>query len=208
MNFAGVSLFSIVLSALRPGAYSRCWAVPLSLAAAVVAVRMVEIGWSAVLGLVAAAILYCHSRGRCQRFAGAGGDTSTTTNSKVGRPHASLPRRLRTTLMDDRFQARNPLPKEAQLMRARILWHFYGDRHGTRGHCLDLLGKMRPEDPLFTETCNLYLNTCRTAPSKPVPPVVPLPAVRRPSMRPIPVTVGGAKIIPFKSPDVRASSRL
>ncbi len=208
MNFAGVSLFSIVWSALRPGFYHRWWGMTLSLAAALVAVQMVEIWWSALSVLVAAAVLNWHSWGRRKWFAGAGDEDSTATNAIAGRRGIGPTWPERMNPIVGRGQTQHNLFREAQLIKAGVLWHLHGDRHGARGHCQDLLGKIRPDDPLFAEICNLYLCTCRTPPSRAAKPSVPLPAGFTKSMRPMPVTVGGAKIIPFKSPDVRISSTL
>lgn len=206
MNVGGVSLFSILCDALRPGGSIRRVGMVLSLSVAHILVFMVAIRWGALLGLLVGAMLIWDRHHRRRRYLGAVDQTGASVRFDAGRMRDTPPCRARTTQMVDRFQAPNPSGKEAQLIRAGILWHRYGDRHGARGHCLDLIGKMRPEDPLFAQTCNLYLSTCRTSHAKSVRPVVPIPAVIRKSMQPMPVRAGGARIIPFKSRDVRAST--
>ncbi len=160
MNFSGVSLFSIVWSALRPGVDRRRWAVTVSLLAALIAVLMVENWWRTLcFGLLACAYLRWPSRGRRQRVACAGDNTYITAGVKVGQRADDLARSERLNPIVGRGQAHHSLYREAQLIKAGVLWHLHGDRYGARGHCHDLLSKIQPSDPLFAEICNLYLCT-------------------------------------------------
>jgi hypothetical protein len=59
----------------------------------------------------------------------------------------------------DQVLTRHPESLEARLIKAGILWHFYGDRDGARCHCLDLLNRTPQDDPLFDQICDLYLRT-------------------------------------------------
>lgn len=206
MNFGGVSLFSIVCEALWPEGFYRCMGMVLGLAAASILVLIVDIWWGALLGLPVGAMLIRYRYRRCRRSLGAVDQTGASMRFDVGPRHDTLTHRAGPIQMVDRFQARDSSGKEAQLVRAEILWHRHGDRHGARGHCLDLIGKMRPDDPLLAQTCNLYLSTCIRSHAKPVRPAVPPPAAIPKSLHPLPVTAGEAQIIPFKPRSGRPST--
>ncbi len=206
MKFGGVSLFSIVLEALRLRVLKRRVGMSIGLASAIVLTLVVDIWWGALLVLLLAGSLLW--RGQCRRLPSARqtDKVAVCPNNNAGPLRFPLIRPASITPILDRFESRHALGKETQLIKAGVLWHLYGDPHGARGHCLDLLGKMQPEDPLFAEVCDLFFSTCQTPADRTVRPVVPLSVDIFDTMPSTPVTHSGAKIIPFKSRDAGAAS--
>ena len=205
MNFGGVSFFSIVFEALRLRIFERRVGMSIGLASAIVLTLMVDIWWGALLGLLLAVSLLW--RGQYHRLPSAEqtDKASACPNDNAGLLRSPLLRPASITPILDRFESRHSLGREAQLIKAGVLWHLYGDRHGARGHCLDLLGKMQPEDPLFTQVCDLFFSTCQTPADRTVRTGVPLSVDAFDAMPSMPVTDSGAKIIPFKSRDAGAA---
>jgi hypothetical protein len=79
-------------------------------------------------------------------------------------------RQARMAHIVDQFLNRHPHSSKARLVKASMLWHFYGDRDGARCHCREILARIQREDPLFEEVCDLYMQTCASTASRSVPP--------------------------------------
>ncbi len=99
----------------------------------------------------------------------------------------------------DQILRRHPHSPQARLVKASMLWHFNGDRDGARCHCREILGRIRREDPLFEQVCDLYMRTYATASSRSMPLTLnPAADGRLSALPPVP-GLKQAKIVPFAS---------
>ena len=106
-------------------------------------------------------------------------------------------RRAQMSQIVDQILERYPHSPEARLIKASMLWHFNGDREGARSHCREILGRIRREDPLFEQVCNLYLRTHEVDLSRSMLPALNIAADDDPPVwSPVPGPKSG-KIIPL-----------
>ena len=99
----------------------------------------------------------------------------------------------------DQILERYPHSPEARLIKASMLWHFNGDRDGARSHCREILGRIRREDPLFEQVCNLYLRTHEVDLSRSMFPALNIAAEDDPPAWPPDPGLKSGKIIPLPS---------
>ena len=206
MNSGGVMFFRVMLESLRSRLLEQRVGMSIGLASAVVLTLTVDIWWGALLGLLVAGGLLWRGQHHGRQSTDQADKASAGPNCHAEPRHPPSKRPAPIVPIVERFQSRHPLGKEAQLIKAGVLWHFYGDRHGARGHCLDLLGKMQPEDPLFAEVWNLLFSTCQTPVDRTISPAGPLSVDVFDVMPSMPVTDSRAKVIPFRSRDAGAAS--
>ncbi len=115
----------------------------------------------------------------------------------IPRDGSAHERRMQMGHVIDQILRRHPHSPQARLVKASMLWHFNGDRDGARCHCREILGRIRREDPLFEQVCDLYMRTYAASSRS-----IPLnPAVDGGLSSALPAVLGlkQAKIIPFAS---------
>lgn len=116
--------------------------------------------------------------------------------------HARTMARIADHILD-----RHPRWREAKLIKAGMLWQFYGDRDGARCYCQDLLCQTQPDDPLHAQACDLYMRTYAPWSSGLAPPAFPThPGVTGKEDEGMFPAVESAKVIPFRLRQPRSLS--